>query len=59
LLKPVVMAAATPTNAAPANQSVLVTGESVREFLKANEIAANGTSVDAKAALVRVICVRK
>jgi len=59
LLKPVVVAAATPTNAAPASQSVLVTGDSVREFLKANDVTANGTSGDAKAAVVRVICVRK
>jgi hypothetical protein len=59
LLKPVVVAAATPTNAAPASQSVLVTGDSVREFLKANDVTANGTSGDAKAAVARVICVRK
>ena len=59
LLKPVVVAAATPANAAPTSQSVLVTGESVREFLKANDVTANGTSTDAKAAVVRVICVRK
>jgi len=59
LLKPVVVATATATNAAPASQSALVTGDTVREFLKANEVAANGTSTDAKAAVVRVICVRK
>jgi len=59
LLKPVVVAAATATNAAPASQSVLVASDTVREFLKANEVTANGTSSDAKAAVVRVICVRK
>jgi peptidoglycan hydrolase-like protein with peptidoglycan-binding domain len=58
LLKPVVIATAT-AGAAPASQSVLVTSDTVREFLKANEVTANGTSTDAKAAVVRVICVRK
>jgi hypothetical protein len=55
----VVVAAAAATNAAPAAQGVLVTAETVRDFLKANGVAANGTSGDAKAAVVRVICVRK
>ena len=59
LLKPVVVATATAPNAAPASQSVLVTGDTVHDFLKANEVTANGTSADAKAAVVRVICVRK
>jgi hypothetical protein len=59
LLKPVVVATATQTNAAPAAQAVLVTPDAVREFLKANGVAANGTSGDVKAAVVRVICVRK
>jgi hypothetical protein len=59
LLKPVVVATATATNAAPASQSVLVPSDTVREFLKANEVTANGTWSDAKAAVVRVICVRK
>jgi peptidoglycan hydrolase-like protein with peptidoglycan-binding domain len=58
LLKSVVVATAA-TNAAPAAQGVLVTAETVHEFLKANGVAANGTSGDAKAAVVRVICVRK
>jgi hypothetical protein len=31
----------------------------VRDFLKANGVTGNGTSTDAKAAVVRVICVRK
>jgi hypothetical protein len=59
LLKPVMVATATAAGAAPASQSVLVTGDTVRDFLKANEVTANGTSTDAKAAVVRVICVRK
>jgi hypothetical protein len=59
LLKPVVVATAAATNAAPAAQGVLVRPDTVREFLKANGVAANGTSADAKAAVVRVICVRK
>jgi hypothetical protein len=59
LLKPVVVATAAAANAAPAAQGVLVTGETAREFLKANGVAANGASADAKAAVVRVICVRK
>ena len=59
LLKPVVVATASTANAAPAAQGVLVTVDTVREFLKANGVAANGTSSDAKAAVVRVICVRK
>jgi peptidoglycan hydrolase-like protein with peptidoglycan-binding domain len=58
LLKPVVVATAV-ANTAPAAQGVPVTAETVREFLKANGVAANGTSGDAKAAAVRVICVRK
>jgi peptidoglycan hydrolase-like protein with peptidoglycan-binding domain len=57
LLKPVIVAG--PTNAAAAAQAVLVPGEIVREFLKANGVKAAGSSTDAKAAAVRVICVRK
>ena len=59
LLKPVVVATAAAAGAAPASQAVLVTPDSVREFLKSNEITADGKSTDAKAAVVRVICVRK
>jgi len=59
LLKRVMVATATAANATPASQSVLVTGDTVRDFLKVNEVTANGTSADAKAAVVRVICVRK
>jgi peptidoglycan hydrolase-like protein with peptidoglycan-binding domain len=57
--KPVLVATTAPANAAPASQSMLVTGETVREFLRANQVAANGISTDAKAAVLRVICVRK
>ncbi len=57
LLKPAMLAG--PATTVPASQAVVVTAEAVRDFLKANSIAANGTSTDAKAAVVRVICVRK
>ena len=57
LLKPVVVAG--PANAAPAAQAVMVSAGIVRDFLKANDVTANGSSTDAKAAVVRVICVRK
>jgi peptidoglycan hydrolase-like protein with peptidoglycan-binding domain len=57
LLKPVVVAG--PPNAAPAAQAALVPADTVREFLKANGVDAAGGSPDAKAAVVRVICVRK
>ena len=59
LLKPAVVATAAAANAATGAQGVLVTADTVREFLKANGVAANGTSGDAKAAVARVICVRK
>jgi peptidoglycan hydrolase-like protein with peptidoglycan-binding domain len=57
LLKPVVVAG--PPNAAPAAQAALVPADAVLEFLKANAVTASGGSPDAKAAVVRVICVRK
>lgn len=57
LLKPVLVAGA--MNATPAAQSALVTADIVRDFLKANGVNAAGGSPDAKAAVVRVICVRK
>jgi peptidoglycan hydrolase-like protein with peptidoglycan-binding domain len=57
LLKPVLVAG--PANAAPGAQAVLVTADSVRDFLKANGVNATNGSSDAKAAVVRVICVRK
>ena len=56
-MKPVVVAG--PANAAPAAQAVLVSADTVRDFLKANGVNATGGSSDAKASVVRVICVRK
>jgi hypothetical protein len=47
------------TNGVPAAQAVLVTADMVRDFLKANGVSAAGGSSDAKASVVRVICVRK
>ena len=47
------------SNAGAAAQAVLVPADAVREFLKANGVNATGGSGDAKAAVVRVICVRK
>ena len=57
LLKPVVVAG--PSNAAPASQAALVSADTVREFLKVNGVNAADGSSDAKASVVRVICVRK
>ncbi|MBR0783403.1 serine protease [Bradyrhizobium iriomotense] len=57
LLKPAMVAG--PATSVPASQAVMVSAETARDFLKANGVIANGTSADAKAAVVRVICVRK
>jgi peptidoglycan hydrolase-like protein with peptidoglycan-binding domain len=57
LLKPVVVAG--PTITAAAAQASLVSADTVREFLKANGVSAATGSPDAKASVVRVICVRK
>jgi peptidoglycan hydrolase-like protein with peptidoglycan-binding domain len=57
LLKPVQLAG--PANDAPAAQAVLVSADTSRGFLKANGVNAAGGSTDAKASVVRVICVRK
>ncbi len=57
LLKPVIVAG--PPNAAPAAQAALIPAEPVREFLKANGVHASDGSSDARASVVRVICVRK
>jgi peptidoglycan hydrolase-like protein with peptidoglycan-binding domain len=54
LLKPVVVA-----GPAAAAQAALVPADVVREFLKASGVDAAGGSPDAKASVVRVICVRK
>ncbi|WP_275195810.1 serine protease [Bradyrhizobium sp. CSA207] len=57
LLKPAIVAGS--ATSVPASQAVMVSAEAVRDFLKANDVMANGTSTDARAAVVRVICVRK
>jgi peptidoglycan hydrolase-like protein with peptidoglycan-binding domain len=57
LLKPVQVAG--PTNGIPAAQAVLVTADMVRDFLKTNSVSVASGSTDAKASVVRVICVRK
>ena len=54
LLKPVVVAG--PANAGGA---ALVSADAVRDFLKTNGVNASGGSADARASVVRVICVRK
>jgi peptidoglycan hydrolase-like protein with peptidoglycan-binding domain len=46
LLKPVVVAG--PSTATPAAQAVLISADTVREFLKANGVTASGVSSDAK-----------
>src|SRR5229473_1211088 len=56
-LKPVIFAG--PPNAAPAAQAALVPADTVHKFLKANGVNGSDGSSDAKASVVRVICVRK
>ena len=57
LLKPVMVAG--PTNGAAAAQAALVSADTVRAFLRNNGVTAAGGSADARASVVRVICVRK
>ena len=57
LLKPLAVAG-NASVAAPA-QAVMVPADTVREFLSANGVNAAGASGDARASVVRVICVRK
>jgi hypothetical protein len=57
LLKPALVAG--PATATAAAQAVLVSADTVREFLKTSGVNASGGSADAKSAVVRVICVRK
>jgi hypothetical protein len=57
LLKPVMVAG--PPNAATAAQAALVPADTVQKFLKANGVNGPDGSSDAKASVVRVICVRK
>ncbi|MGY3449327.1 serine protease [Bradyrhizobium sp. USDA 4353] len=56
LLKPGVLAGAA---FVPSSQVVMISAENTRAFLAANGVKPDGTSLDAKAATVRVICVRK
>ena len=55
-LKPALVAG--PASAMP-SQAVLVSADTVREFLKANFIVPAAGTSDAKASVLRVICVRK
>jgi hypothetical protein len=58
LLKPAIVAST--TAATPGNEAALVPADQVLEFLKANGVTAtSGAKADAKASLLRVICVRK
>jgi Putative peptidoglycan binding domain len=57
LLKPPLVAG--PANMAPGAQAILVAPDAVRAFLAGNGVNADGKSSDARAAVVRVICVRK
>lgn len=58
LLKPMVVAGTAPGS--PANEATLVPAEQLRAFLKANNVTASAEQrADAKASVVRVICVRK
>jgi peptidoglycan hydrolase-like protein with peptidoglycan-binding domain len=57
LLKPVMVAG--PANGAAAAQAALVSADTVRGFLGTNGVTPAGGSSDAKASVVRVICVRK
>ena len=56
-LRPIQLAGPAAATAAP--QAILVPADVVRGFLKSNGVAADGTAKDVKAAMVRVICVRK
>jgi hypothetical protein len=57
LLKPIVSAG--PTDTTTASQATLVPADAVRAFLGANGVNADETFADAKASVVRVICIRK
>ncbi|WP_315803947.1 peptidoglycan-binding protein [Bradyrhizobium sp. SZCCHNS3002] len=56
LLKPGVLAG---TALIPSTQVVMVSADTTRAFLASHDVKPDGTSLDAKAATVRVICVRK
>ncbi|WP_407157256.1 peptidoglycan-binding protein [Bradyrhizobium sp. STM 3557] len=57
LLKQAIVAG--PANASPGTQAILVAPDMVRRFLTGHGVTLDGNSSDAKAAAVRVICVRK
>lgn len=57
LLRPTIVAR--PATSVPVSQAMMVSAETVRDFVKTNGVTPNGMSTDAKAAVVRVICVRK
>ena len=48
-----------PSSAAPSSQAVLISADTVREFLKANFVVPTAGASDAKGSVLRVICVRK
>jgi hypothetical protein len=56
-LRPIQLAGPMAGTAAP--QALLAPADLVRDFLKSNNVATDGSAKDAKAAMVRVICVRK
>jgi hypothetical protein len=56
-LKPALVAG--PTGTPLPAQALLVSADTVREFLKANDVATTSGQSDAKAAVLRVICIRK
>lgn len=56
-LRPIQLAGPVAGTAAP--QAMLVPADIVRGFLKSSDVAMDGTVKDVKAAMVRVICVRK
>jgi peptidoglycan hydrolase-like protein with peptidoglycan-binding domain len=56
-LKPAVVAG--PTGTPLPAQALLVSADTVREFLKANDVTTTSGQSDAKASVLRVICIRK
>lgn len=56
-LKPAVVAG--PTGGPLPAQALLVSADTVRKFLKANNVTTPSNQTDAKASLLRVICIRK
>jgi hypothetical protein len=56
-LKPAVVAG--PSEGPLPVQAILVSADTVRDFLKTNEVTAPSGQTDAKASLLRVICIRK